>query len=523
MKKFYAIALLLSVFGLYGQLSLEHNYSSGSVTRKKFEYSGEKYYVFNRVSNTVEFYNADHSPWKQVTLPLPTQGNIMEVVVVEVSDSIINQDEEIEIAYWYSVDEQTQFYSESKVITSEGDELFSAMGVIQVNIIPGLSPKIFVIEEMASESVYSLPGFTLEQTFPTRFLRRGKMEISGEKYFYFDDGANLLRMFNVDFSVWKTINAPKPANYLYDPGATVSETLMHPDAQIEAIYLSGFYDVFTNTSMSEIKVVNESETLLELGNDFSFSIDQIEGLQPKLVLRSGTNQDPVTGFYGLPGMQLEHEYQGAVYRRKFELSGEKYLKNVPGGLEFHNSDHSFWKSVSFPVVPDFEFDNTGHISENLIQADSQMEFVFSYRKIENNLLYFTTKVAKEDGTILNTFLDVQNMQRSDIEGLDTKFIGVGFAPNFSNDFGSVYSINALKTPEFNHESAGFYPNPASQFVHFQGSVYKVRLFDVSGRLVKAANGSLESLDVSDCPNGVYVLQASDSENRMSVSKLVISR
>lgn len=523
MEKFYSIVLFFSVFGLYGQLSLEHDYSSGSVTRKKFEYSGERYYVFNRVSNTVEFYNADHSPWKQVTLPLPTQGTVIEVVLVEVSDSIINQDEEIEIAYWYSVEEQTQFYNESKVITSEGDELFSAMGIIQVNAIPGLSPKIFIIEGAASESVYSLPGFTLEQTFPTRFLRRGIMEISGEKYFYFDDGANLLRMFNVDFSVWKTINAPKPANYFYDPGATVSETLVHPDTQIEAIYLSGFYDVFTNTSMSEFKVVNESGTLLELGSGYSFSIDQIEGLQPKLVLRSGTNQDPVTGFYALPGIVLEHEYEGAVHRRKFEVSGEKYLKNIPGGLEFHNSDHTPWKSVSFPVVPDFQFDNIGHISESLIQADSQMELVISYRKIENNLLYFTTKVAKEDGAILNTFPNVQSMVKSDMEGLDTKFIGVGFTPNFSNDFGSVYSINALGTPAVGRESVGFYPNPANQLVFFEGSVAKARLFDLSGRLVKNVDWSVESLDVRDCPKGVYVLQTFDSENKTSTSKLVISR
>ena len=69
-----------------------------------------------------------------------------------------------------------------------------------------------------------------------------KLAISGEKYYTMDWSNNQCRLYNIDHSLWKTINLAVPSGmYLYDI-RHVSETLFNLDTKVELAYTYYAYD-----------------------------------------------------------------------------------------------------------------------------------------------------------------------------------------------------------------------------------------------------------------------------------------
>jgi hypothetical protein len=87
-----------------------------------------------------------------------------------------------------------------------------------------------------------------------------KLETLGYKYYLMDVLASQVRIYNMDHSIFKTINCSVPNGYYLADIKYVSENLFNSDSQIELAYTYYKY-VPTSTSYYYIygaKVINES-------------------------------------------------------------------------------------------------------------------------------------------------------------------------------------------------------------------------------------------------------------------------
>jgi hypothetical protein len=84
-----------------------------------------------------------------------------------------------------------------------------------------------------------------------------ELAISGYKYFLMDVTNSQCRLYNMDHSLWKTINLPVPTGmYLYDI-KYVSETLFNADSKVELAYIYYYYDATLLYYTYYTKVINQ--------------------------------------------------------------------------------------------------------------------------------------------------------------------------------------------------------------------------------------------------------------------------
>lgn len=74
-----------------------------------------------------------------------------------------------------------------------------------------------------------------------------------------------------------------------------------------------------------------------------------------------------------------------------------------------------------------------------------------------------------------------------------------------------FEEKALITSEFEKQNITFYPNPTQGKITFTEKVDAVKVFDLSGRLVKSIIVNTTEVDLSDLQNGVYALQATQNQ------------
>lgn len=110
---------------------------------------------------------------------------------------------------------------------------------------------------------------TIENTYSNvnagKFLENMAIEVvnlstSGRKYLIRDMDASQLRIYNLNHSVWKTINLPTVANH--EPGYTsyLSEGLFNTDGKVElAVY---YRNTTPNVYVHKIVIVNEDGNIL---------------------------------------------------------------------------------------------------------------------------------------------------------------------------------------------------------------------------------------------------------------------
>jgi hypothetical protein len=115
---------------------------------------------------------------------------------------------------------------------------------------------VFLVTMMTSNAQISLEKSYNASTGIT------ELAISGYKYFTMDVVNNQCRIFNMNHSLWKTINLSVPAGmYLYDI-KLVSETLFNSDSKVELAYIYYSYDATLLFYTYYTKVVNEDGTEL---------------------------------------------------------------------------------------------------------------------------------------------------------------------------------------------------------------------------------------------------------------------
>jgi hypothetical protein len=135
-----------------------------------------------------------------------------------------------------------------------------------------------------------------------------KLEISGYKYFLMDVPNSQCRIYNMDHSIFKTINCPVPNGYYLSDIKYISENLFNTDSQIELAYIYYKY-VPTSNSYYYIygaKVVNEAGNTLQSidGAQYLFvnkTSDSVYKLFAYCYDYSVSPEKVWTNIYSLPG------------------------------------------------------------------------------------------------------------------------------------------------------------------------------------------------------------------------------
>lgn len=288
-----------SVYSL-PDLIQEHTYTySGDWSRINLENSGEKYYIYNRESNQMRFYNADHSFWKSINLPMPADAELNFVSLV--SETALRTDNLIEVGYSYYYHDGTY---EGRIINERGNILLTTEDVIGFEILETSSNNNkLIVSSYDGESdftkIYSIPNLTLEHTYEEGLLSLETFKIGGKKYCLLDSKNNEVNIYNIDHTLWKTIELPTSNNSeIHDFFWDVSDNKINSDDKIEVLYT---YVTFTGGSPSHLyegRIVNEDgDILLTVPDASNIHLDELEGLPNKLLVYTS---ELTTHVYSLP-------------------------------------------------------------------------------------------------------------------------------------------------------------------------------------------------------------------------------
>ncbi|WP_317899439.1 T9SS type A sorting domain-containing protein [Aurantibacillus circumpalustris] len=108
---------------------------------------------------------------------------------------------------------------------------------------------------------------TLENSYPATATYQNlsivELVKSGYKYLLFDNPNAIVKLYNMNHSVFKLINLPMPAGHTFG-GGQVSDSLFNTDNLVEVAYYSYAYNfsVTPSTYVCETRVVNENAQVL---------------------------------------------------------------------------------------------------------------------------------------------------------------------------------------------------------------------------------------------------------------------
>jgi hypothetical protein len=275
----------------FPELVLENTYNYGNLKRINLENSGEKYYLLDKTNNNTKIYNANHSLWKTVSLPKPTNATYTDIDFV--TETKINSDALLEIGYSLSETVNTTTTYLSKIVNENNVELLNVPSSrkLIINSIAGLADKLMadlpIDYSKSKTNIYNLPSLNLEKSYDSQ-MTRIKLENSSEKYYTsfrpLDDN---LQIFNSDHTFWKTIALTKSINFVQGLNmvieVTISEVKISNDSSIKVLYkyltgLLGFSYEYAN------RVINENgDVLLDAGGSGNLYLSEISGLQNKII------------------------------------------------------------------------------------------------------------------------------------------------------------------------------------------------------------------------------------------------
>ncbi len=532
-KKILFFFLLFSTI-VSSQITYEHFYYNGYISRIVLENSGEKYYLVNNGTHQIEFFNANHSVWKTVVLSVPT--NTYNIGINHISETKIKTDNLIEISYTtYSSGNSGNIY-QSKIINEEGTVLLSVdnCSSLLVNEQEGLATKI--ISKTTSESnVYSVPDLLLEHTSTDSETNRIKLENSGIKYYTFNSENGNVTLYNIDYSFWKSITLNKPEGYSFSGISFLSENQINDDNLIEVGY--GYY-INGQNSTSQSKIINENGiTLLTVDNARNITLSNVDGLSNKLMAYTNSTNSGETKIFSCPSLTLEHTYEGSVERIKLEISGEKYYdtkKNayyfdstLPSQTIIYNNDHTPWKTISTPVQEYWTVTSV-YVSETKFDSDNQLELAYSSYSNTLDGGHYESYIINEDGIVLLTLPYASYLNISELPYLQNKLI-VFSTPNLFEQLpiaSSVYKLEGATAgvEEFNILKVSISPNPASSYLEFKSQnslIKKAVVYDFQGKIIQKLEGkNLKTIDIQKIKVGSYIILLTDENNNTSANKFI---
>ncbi|MBU1370586.1 MAG: T9SS type A sorting domain-containing protein [Bacteroidetes bacterium] len=226
------------------------------------------------------------------------------------------------------------------------------------------------------------------------------------------------------------------------------------------------------------------------------------------------------------------------------LSGDKFFVMDVGSSQcrIYNTNHSLWKTINLEVPSGHYLNDIQYVSENLFTTDNSLCLMYTYYLYDevNQYYTYTTKVIKEDGTLLLNLPGCQYYFVTELQEGSTKMI------TYSYDYSvfpspvttAVYSLpgsllTAGKVYEDPYGQATFktFPNPASRRVSLlfpnpiQSPDAMLELRNASGQLlqqipVQTGQSQLQ-LDISSYPQGMYFYQLRQQDQVSAAQKLLI--
>ncbi len=244
-------------------LSLEHSYSGGTISRVKLDVSGEKYCLLDKNAGVERIYNSDHTVWKTIALSAPAGAIYLNAVMI--SETAINVDELIEIGYNYYTSAATGPNYHGNIVNENNHVLLSVPNAtsFQINDLDGLEKKMMVTVRTPSprshSDVYQIPGLVLEHSYPS-VVNRTVLENSGEKYYSVSDlSTSVINIYNSDHTIWKTI----PIDLENDFSSYqifvdfITESKVSIDPLLEVGYSSWYYSPLMFTEFHS-RILNEN-------------------------------------------------------------------------------------------------------------------------------------------------------------------------------------------------------------------------------------------------------------------------
>lgn len=272
------------------ELTLEHAYEEGIVSRIKLENSGEKYCLTDKVNGTESIYNSNHTIWKTISLPIPSGANYLDNILL--SETIIPSDNLLEIGYnYYKVVDNVYYTLGGKIINENGAELLFVPTAtsFSLSVLDGCETKLMATLRLPSSAsysnVYQIPSLTLEHSYPS-LMARIKLENSGEKYYTSENPTtNFIKVYNPDHTLWKSIFLDIP----FDFGSVglrvdiISETKIAADSLLEIGYCYVYYSPLMYEEFYG-KICNENGlTYLDTTGTQSYTLSVFPDLPNKLI------------------------------------------------------------------------------------------------------------------------------------------------------------------------------------------------------------------------------------------------
>lgn len=210
-------------------------------------------------------------------------------------------------------------------------------------------------------------------------------------------------------------------------------------------------------------------------------------------------------------------------------AGYKFVNHRWNGFDLYNSDHSLYKSITYPEASyGYGVTATPYISQTLVNDDDKIEYIVTFT---GKYAADYTIVADEDGKVL---LKVEGTKFFSVQGPenDKKII---FSMRDGNNYFrfNEYRIYSTKKPNSSQETMRFsgnkaYPNPATMQIkipyELDSASGELQIFSFDGKLLK--NYSITKafdhflMDTSGMAAGTYIYKIW-SGNSVKSGKFII--
>lgn len=249
-------------------------------------------------------------------------------------------------------------------------------------------------------------------------------------------------------------------------------------------------------------------------------------------------------FQGRTQITLEQSYNYSGTFTNMAVSGDKFyvMDVVLSQCRIYNTNFSLWKTINLTVPANNYLYDIQYISENLFTTDNALCLIYTYYSYDATNLYYTytTKVVKENGTVLLTVPGCQYYYVTTLSNGDAKLLTYSFDCSVSpyTIATAVYSLPG-NLPTSIKESAmtanlfpvSAFPNPASEQLSLSYTLPSgidsgiLQVTDVQGRLVRSlpVSGSTDKMQmgVSDLPRGMYFYTISSGKSRSQTMKIIL--
>jgi len=247
--------------------------------------------------------------------------------------------------------------------------------------------------------------------------------------------------------------------------------------------------------------------------------------------------------YGQITLQKIYNYSTSVV--KLETLGYKYyLMDVPANqCRIYNMDHSLFKTINCSVPNGYFLADIKFVSENLFNADSQIELAYTYYKyVSTSTSYYYiygAKVITENGTVLQPIDGAQYLYVNKTGDSEYKLFAYCFDYSVSPEkvWTNIYGLTGSLVSALNISGSqpdnflNAYPNPATDIIRVDYALpndiksARLNILDSSGKTVKnfLVDGHSDhlALNVNDLSSGIYHYYIEYDNRRTSAKKIVI--